>query len=632
MDRTRTTPCGSPAAGATETRGIAHEATWHGCHLRAALPLALLLQISAALPLPSATLYVWTNSPSDGPGTNWTSAFHTIQAAVDAAFDGDTVLVTNGYYDTGGALTPGYGLSNRVCVTNAIVLRSVNGPDTTLIMGAADPATGGLGSNAVRCAYVAGAATVSGFTLTNGHTWPESMQFPDTKAPNRLAGGAFLSDGALVTNCVLAVNRCGEVGAGAYLTNGARAANSSLIGNRAEGRGSIGGAYCSVGCSIDDCLVASNYAFVAIGGVYCQGRLNRCTITENNAGGLYIAPLGVANHCNISRNANPTASRFGGGATIAGVLEGSILIGNTSKSGGGAICRAGGMMRNCQVVSNHSSEVNFGSVKSNGGGGAYCEAGATLLNCTLVANTSMGTGGGTYAKDGSTQINCVAYGNLAQETGSNMFTQGSAAAILNTCSPDLAHGVDGNITNAPLFADSAGGDFRLLPDSPCIDAGTNIQDVAADLNGIPRPLDGDNDGTAVADMGCHEYIHPGADSDRDDLIDADEIDIHRTDPLNPNSDGDPQSDGREVVADTDPNDRGSFFHILAFDADGGGLCTLTLPCSTARVYSVEWSDDLLGWSPVAGMIDLPGEAGGLMSLSISNAAERAFFRATVGMP
>ena len=50
---------------------------------------ALLISLtlfSALLPVPahSATFYVWQNSPSNGPGTSWASAFHEIQPAVDA--------------------------------------------------------------------------------------------------------------------------------------------------------------------------------------------------------------------------------------------------------------------------------------------------------------------------------------------------------------------------------------------------------------------------------------------------------------------------------------------------------------------------------------------------------------------
>ncbi|MCK5528884.1 MAG: hypothetical protein KAI74_04315, partial [Kiritimatiellae bacterium] len=64
------------------------------------------------------TWYVATNSASDGPGTAWTNAFHTIQGGVDAASLAffDTVLVADGIYDTGGAVTPDGTLFNRVMV------------------------------------------------------------------------------------------------------------------------------------------------------------------------------------------------------------------------------------------------------------------------------------------------------------------------------------------------------------------------------------------------------------------------------------------------------------------------------------------------------------------------------------
>ena len=84
---------------------------------------------------PAATIYVWTNSPADGPGTAWSNAYHTIQAAVDAAASGDTVLVTNGVYATGGRVANGLTLTNRVSITNAVTVRSVNGPAVTTIMG-----------------------------------------------------------------------------------------------------------------------------------------------------------------------------------------------------------------------------------------------------------------------------------------------------------------------------------------------------------------------------------------------------------------------------------------------------------------------------------------------------------------
>lgn len=56
----------------------------------------------------------------------------TIQAAVDAAVDGDMVLVTNGVYNTCVTVTPGYALNNRVVITKDITVRSVNGAAVTV--------------------------------------------------------------------------------------------------------------------------------------------------------------------------------------------------------------------------------------------------------------------------------------------------------------------------------------------------------------------------------------------------------------------------------------------------------------------------------------------------------------------
>jgi len=54
--------------------------------------------------------------------------------------------------------------------------------------------------------------------------------------------------------------------------------------------------------------------------------------------------------------------------------------------------------------------------------------------------------------------------------------------------------------------DPANWDFHLRPDSPCIDAGTNEAPSlpATDFEGDSRIIDGDDDGTATADMGVDE--------------------------------------------------------------------------------------------------------------------------------
>lgn len=63
----------------------------------------------------------------------------------------------------------------------------------------------------------------------------------------------------------------------------------------------------------------------------------------------------------------------------------------------------------------------------------------------------------------------------------------------------------------PLFASAT--DLRLLAGSPAIDAADPADTVATDLDGAARPVDGDGDGVARADLGAYERAAAAPPSD-----------------------------------------------------------------------------------------------------------------------
>lgn len=64
---------------------------------------------------------------------------------------------------------------------------------------------------------------------------------------------------------------------------------------------------------------------------------------------------------------------------------------------------------------------------------------------------------------------------------------------------------------------------HLMSGAPAIDAGTPVPVVTNDMDGVARPLDGNNDAIPEWDIGAYEFVHLLADSDRDGMLDQDEI-------------------------------------------------------------------------------------------------------------
>ncbi len=95
---------------------------------------------------------------------------------------------------------------------------------------------------------------------------------------------------------------------------------------------------------------------------------------------------------------------------------------------------------------------------------------------------------------------------------SNCNILGGEDAIYNQGGVNIINWLEGNIDEDPLFLLSGDDPYQLALDSPCIDAGT--PDTTGlflppwDLLQNHRVWDGDDNGTAIIDMGCYEFGAP----------------------------------------------------------------------------------------------------------------------------
>ncbi len=438
-------------------------------HRAAAEPLVLLAAL--ALNAGAGTLYVDLNSTHpQSPYDDWSRAATNIQDAVDAAAVGDEVVVTNGVYATGGRIVYG-SMSNRVAVTKAITLRSVNGPGVTSIVGCKTSS-----ALAVRCLYLTNGASVMGFTLTNG-----AAKATGDYDREQSGGGVWceLDSSGCVSNCVLGGNTAYRGGGSfqAALLNCTLSNNSARYG---------AGAYVGI---LSNCMLQANVAGVWGGGArLCT--LYNCTLLENSTTEYSSGGAGAQGStlvkCTLSGNTATGLNCSGGGASYSTLLNCSLVYNSATAangSGGGAY---GGTLTNCILIANQAGQ----------GGGAYD---ATLDNCTLCGNSATNAGGGVHS---GVLANCIVYYNAAEIRGAN-YENGTNLSCC--CTLPLPTSGVGSFTNEPLFVGAAIGNFRLQPNSPCINAGNNgFALPGTDFDGNPRISGG------TVDLGAYEFQNPAS--------------------------------------------------------------------------------------------------------------------------
>lgn len=228
----------------------------------------------------------------------------------------------------------------------------------------------------------------------------------------------------------------------------------------------------------------------------------------------------------------PSGVRYNGGgihlATASPTIENNTIVDNTTLlqwiatqyfgggDGGGIACYSGSapLIIGNLIARNLTQKLTDGGL----GAGVYCSnSSPTLVNNTIVLNTKdfgNTVPGGAVAGEGTSAPtlvnNVIAFnvGGVSLSAGvllkNDVYSNATAWQANYSGIPD-ATGTEGNLSVDPLFANKAAGDYRLLPGSPCIDAGDDsiLTLGQTDLDGNPRKLG------AHVDMGAYEFHTAG---------------------------------------------------------------------------------------------------------------------------
>jgi hypothetical protein len=398
------------------------------------------------------TWHVDSDCAPPGAG-NPADPFCTIQQGVDAASDGDVVLVAAGTYT-------GAGNRDISLYGKAITLKSSAGPSETALDIQGSPTSIHRGFFLIH--NESHDSVIEGFTIKNGYLVGDT-------------GGSGINGGG--------------GGAGIYIRDASP--------------------------TVRDCIIRDNVSETS----------GQPWVFDGLGAGIYVDTNSNAaiEHCHIVVN---TAAAMGGGLRV-GYEHTDVMI------------------RNCMFAHNSASN----------GAGVYAVFGAiTIIDSAVVENTALFSGGGIHNEGSQAAVlNCVLWGNQAASGAQAHNDQYSVVTIDYS---DVQGGLNalggtgsvnwgpGNIDSYPQFVNAADGNFRLLPGSPCIDAGDNFAvpyGVVTDLDGLARFADDpDTDDTGlsdgvlgVVDMGAYEF--GGEDCNNNGILDAEETAQGGTPDCNANS-------------------------------------------------------------------------------------------------
>ncbi len=500
------------------------------CRPRNVFVLMALALLASPVGLRAETFHVFPDGKS---------GFGTIQAAVDATRDGDTVVLEPGTYS-------GPGQCDVDLRGKAITIRGTE-PENPDVVAATVVDCQGSGKVTQRGFYVVGSkgATISGLTITNGladaggAVYCESSDL--TLSHCRIIGNATLASGTGGGVCSVASTLGLE---GCEIRGNAAGDAIDAPDGWADSGGDGGGVYAvSSVVYVSDCTVADNTAGAGGnspfgpgrggqgGGIYADSlRLARSTVIDNSAGaggsGMEGADGGsgggvhcmraTINNCIIEGN----VSGAGGDSTY-----GEKGIAGKGGDGAGLFCNDSLLMTGCLVAGNRCGDSGLGLGSSLAGmnatgGGIWCSLG-TIDHCTIVSNvagqqtlsvignlaSSVQSGGGLLCSSQTGVTNCIVWDNTPDQIfGADCSNVAYCDIETTDCPADQgSFSADPAFVQPGAWTDSGtvwvSGDYHLTADSPCVDAGDPDYDAdpnATDLGGGPR-LAGE-----ATDIGAYE--------------------------------------------------------------------------------------------------------------------------------
>lgn len=468
----------------------------------------------------------------------------TIQAGIDAAANGDVVLVASGTYE-----------ENIDFLGKSIMVKSTFGAADTIIDGG-NPADPDFGS-AVTFANGEGMdSLLEGFTIANGKGTLSEFYSGYT---GQYGGGLFLENASpMIRECIFINNAVDIAGGGLFAyESDPTLLNCKFKWNSADKYGA-GISLLHANMDIHDCTFIDNFTERAGGGIsmtFSYADIFKCkfygnwaydsSIADTFGGGLYnddasgiylIECVFEGNYaeygggfCNMYSIPwmeeclfKGNSANYGGGLCsfdMCEIMDCDFVENEASLDGGGMLLGSGGsaFVSCCHFHKNSSYEYGGGihneygadphiqncifteNSATFGGGVSSIMAEPTFAHCTFTKNQGGVSGGAYYGTEDSHShmYNSILWGDMPDEIRN--FNQSTCEA--KCC--DVQGGYPGtqNIDADPLFVDPVGNDIHLTYNSPCRDTGY-VHGMGIPLNdfeGDPRWAD------VEADMGADEF-------------------------------------------------------------------------------------------------------------------------------